>query len=352
MSSINSNSGFFNAQNSTNVTLKADEVFEGLYSSTLNYSTIEISVKCDTHYNLSVIYSPDSVNDEYTESEDITEVLTETRFFKFEPKMRFFKVRLTNIDSVDMSELSLNCIQKSSFVYSVSNVENSVSIANPLNMDGSVRVGGDLNLSGDVNANITNDDLNVIITNTESIGVIVNNTEPVPISNDNIDNLSFDAFDNLNININNVNSNFLTNNGLRVYNVSDVPIINSSTQTFLNVLDSTVNNNLVAVKNDITKSNKSSTALWASQLTGVAGVSLPANLTTINQTNITIFGNVSGATNLIVQFSIDNTTYYDSQYSFNSSAGGDVGFNIQSSVNYVRVKSTNDITCTLFCSVN
>lgn len=351
MSSINSNSGFFNAQNSTNVVLEVDEVFEGVYSSTLNYSTIEISVKCDTHYNLSVIYSPDSVNDEYTESEDVSEVFPNTRFFKFEPKMRFFKVRLTNIDSVDMSELSLNCIQKSSFVYSLSNVGDSVAISSPLNMDGSVRVGGNLELTGEVNANITNDELNVNIVN-ENLGVIVNNTQAIPISNDKIDDLSFDAFDNLNININNLNPNFLTNNGLRVYNVSDVPIINSSTQTFLNVLDSTVNNNIVAVKNDITKSNKSSSVLWAGQITGVNGVSLPFNLININQTNITIFGNVSGATNLIVQFSIDNITYYDSQYSFNSSAGGDVGFNIQSSVNYVRVKSTNNITCTLFCSVN
>jgi hypothetical protein len=338
--------------NSTIEPLSNGDIFLGReYDNILDFAEINISINCDTSYNLTYIYSQDKLTVDFEELV-VVPLSSTTTFFNVPVKDRYFKLKIEATDG-DMTVLNVQTIYKNGVTFQTSSTPASnVSITNPLNMDGSVRVGGDLILSGDVNANITNDELNVNIVNTENIGVLVNNTEPIPISNDKIDDLSFDAFNNLNININNVNPNFLTNNGLRVYNVSDVPIINSSTQTFLNVLDSTVNNNLVAVKNDITKANKLSSVLWASQLTGVAGVSLPVNLTSINQTNITIFGNVSGATNLIVQFSIDNTTYYDSQYSFNSSAGGDVGFNIQSSVNYVRVKSTNDITCTLFCSVN
>jgi hypothetical protein len=338
--------------NSTIEPLSNGDIFLGReYDNILDFAEINISINCDTGYNLTYIYSQDKLTVDFEELV-VVPLSATTTFFNVPVKDRYFKLKIEATDG-DMTVLNVQTIYKIGVTFqTAAALASNVSISNPLNMDGSVRVGGNLELSGEVDANITNDELNVNIVNPENLGVIVNNTQAIPISNDKLDDLSFDAFDNLNININNLNSNFLTNNGLRVYNVSDVPVINSPSQTFLNVVDSAVNNNLVAVKNDITKSNKSSSVLWASQDTGVNGVSLPFNLISINQTNITIFGNVSGATNLIVQFSIDNITYYDSQYSFNSSAGGDVGFNIESSVNYVRVKSTNNITSTLFCSVN
>jgi len=83
MTTINSNGGLFNVQNSTNIPLNVGQIFEGLYSSTLNYSTIEVSVKCDTFYSISIIYSPDSNNDEYSEIQEIEEVIANTSFYKF-----------------------------------------------------------------------------------------------------------------------------------------------------------------------------------------------------------------------------------------------------------------------------
>lgn len=149
MSTINSNGGFFDALNSSVVALNSGDIFEGVYNSCLNFSTIEVSVKTDTIYDLSIVYSADSANDEFTETTSVVIVSTDTLFYKFEPKMRYFKIKLENTDVSNQTELSLQCLLKSSFVYSVASGgggTSNVNIVSPLN-GGAVDIAGTVSVS-------------------------------------------------------------------------------------------------------------------------------------------------------------------------------------------------------------
>ena len=97
---------------------------------------------------------------------------------------------------------------------------------------------------------------------------------------------------------------------------------------------------------DVVNSRGSST-LWFGSPTGSNGVSLAVNLSSKNIKNISFMGYISGDTMLTVQFSNDNTTFYDSQYSYTLSSAGDVGFNLACCPNYLRLKSSNDRTATI-----
>lgn len=125
----------------------------------------------------------------------------------------------------------------------------------------------------------------------------------------------------------------------------------------------TVNSNLNTINTSITNTNnilnddvlpllqesqKSNSTLWNNVASGINGVSSSVNLSQKQQSNLTFYGVLSGATTLTLQFSNDNITYYDSQYSYNSVAGGDFGFNVQASPMYCRLKSTNNITITAY----
>lgn len=102
----------------------------------------------------------------------------------------------------------------------------------------------------------------------------------------------------------------------------------------------------------ITAIAKGNSTLWDLVSTGINGTSSSLNLSNATQTNITFFGMVSGATNLIVQFSLDGTSFYSSQYSYNVSTAGEIGFNIQASPYYCRLLSTNDITAKIIATYN
>jgi hypothetical protein len=115
-----------------------------------------------------------------------------------------------------------------------------------------------------------------------------------------------------------------------------------------------VQNTSLAVTNaDLTNiynivNSRGTGVLWSGSATGAGGVSLAVDLSNKNIKNITFMGNCNGATLLTVQFSSDGTTYYDSQYAFTLSAAGDVGFSLACCPNYVRVKSSNNVTASLY----
>lgn len=87
---------------------------------------------------------------------------------------------------------------------------------------------------------------------------------------------------------------------------------------------------------------KGKTTLWATLASGTGGVSPSLDLSDKLVNTLTIFGNVSAVTKLILQFSSDNITYYDSQYSINITAAGDYGFSVNTSPFFIRVKSTQN----------
>jgi hypothetical protein len=124
----------------------------------------------------------------------------------------------------------------------------------------------------------------------------------------------------------------------------DVNVTNAS----LDVSDGDTHTKLDDILTQIEKSNKGTSTLWSNSLTGVNGVSLVANLSDVVQTNLTIFGSVNGATSIVVQFSNDGVTFYDSQYSYVQSASGNWGFNITACPLYLRLKSTISVTAYAF----
>jgi hypothetical protein len=84
-------------------------------------------------------------------------------------------------------------------------------------------------------------------------------------------------------------------------------------------------------------------------LTGVDGVSSSVNLK-LSSNNITFYGKVSAATDLTIQLSDDDATYYDSQYKLELASVSDFGFNLPATVaiKYIRVKSSADVNCDCF----
>lgn len=92
---------------------------------------------------------------------------------------------------------------------------------------------------------------------------------------------------------------------------------------------------------------KTNGTLWSAASTGVNGVSNAVNLSALKITNMTFMGNCNNATLLTVQFSNDGVTYYDSQYSYNLTGAGDFGFNLACCPNYLRMKSSQNVTATV-----
>lgn len=85
--------------------------------------------------------------------------------------------------------------------------------------------------------------------------------------------------------------------------------------------------------------------LWNAAVVGIAGVSA---LVQINNCRVvTVFGHVSGATTLTVQFSVDGINFYDSGVTNAPAGAADVGFSFDCAAPYVRVKSSAAATITL-----
>jgi hypothetical protein len=67
---------------------------------------------------------------------------------------------------------------------------------------------------------------------------------------------------------------------------------------------------------------------------------------TIYTKTISVFGNASGATNLIVQLSQDNTNFYDSDKTITISGAGNFGTTFETGARYIRLKSSAAATIT------
>jgi len=338
--------------NSTIVPLLSNGSFLGKgYDNILDFAEINISIKCDVGYTLTYIYSQDKLTVDYDTSQ-VIDANIETQFYKIPVNDRYFRLKVDATDG-DMTVLNVQTIYKSvpTFNNSGSCPTSNVAITGPLNGDGSVRVGGSLTLGGSVDANITNSSLDVDITNSE-----------LTVVNSQLDKLSFDSLDNLNINLNSVNSSFIDNDGLRVsvvnasipvsgsVSVSNFPatqqVSNGSLASMsfdtnrLNVLDSDANTKLTNIYNIVNSRGQ------AQMLNGTAltAVELP------NVKSCTIYGNVSGATILTVQFSPNGIDFYSSQYSVNmTGTGGDFGFVIDGlCAKWIMLNNSNNVNGVAF----
>lgn len=100
---------------------------------------------------------------------------------------------------------------------------------------------------------------------------------------------------------------------------------------------------------EVERGNVNHYQIFDGSLTGINGTSLTIPSSLYNS-NYTFYGNVGGATDLVVQISGDGTNFFDTQYIYTSSGSGNFGFNTVLSAEYVRLKSTNDVATVAFAN--
>lgn len=92
-------------------------------------------------------------------------------------------------------------------------------------------------------------------------------------------------------------------------------------------------------------STKGSFNFWnGNTITAIDGsnnVSPICDLSSNSIKQLTIFGTIEGRNTIVVQFSNNGTDFFDSQYNYNISRGGDYGFNITATPNYIRLRTLN-----------
>ena len=102
--------------NSTIVSLESDDIFLGQeYDNILDFVEINISVKCDTGFSITYIYSQDKLTVNYETTQAIT-ASVDTHFFTVPVKNRYFKLRIEATDG-NMSVLNVQTIYKTSITY-------------------------------------------------------------------------------------------------------------------------------------------------------------------------------------------------------------------------------------------
>lgn len=102
--------------NSTIVPLDVSGVFTGQYDNILDFAEINVSIKCDTSFQLECIYSTNKDNENFVLTNAIS-ASANTQFFKFDPLERYFKLRITNDSSGNMTELNVQTIYKTSTAF-------------------------------------------------------------------------------------------------------------------------------------------------------------------------------------------------------------------------------------------
>jgi hypothetical protein len=203
--------------NSTNVPLQSGQEFSGAYyDNILDYSQINISINCDTGYDLTYYYSQDKINVSYQTTQSIL-ASSETQFYKAIPLERYFKISITATDG-DMTNLNVQTIYKLNVNYSVGNGTSSdVNIVSPVNNNGDVKV-SDTQIYNLLNTKGTSQLFNGVI----SAG---DKSSTLDISSKKINNLSFYGNQDSNGNILTV---LFSNDGTTFYNSQYTYSFNSS----------------------------------------------------------------------------------------------------------------------------
>ena len=102
--------------NSTIVPLQNSQSFIGTYyDNIIDFSEINISIFCDTGYELTFYFSQDKINTNYTESQSVA-YSANTLFFRVPPLERYFKIGITATDG-NMSVLNIQTKYKSNITY-------------------------------------------------------------------------------------------------------------------------------------------------------------------------------------------------------------------------------------------
>jgi hypothetical protein len=347
--------------NNSNTPLRANAIYIGSWDDILQFQNIQINLNADTNCQITYYTSNNKV---LNESTTFNYTANSNYFNSINSTSRYVYFTVRNTTNVNQQNFNFSVIYKD-FPEFTANIGSNVNaiITEPLNLDGSVFVGGNLTITGSVDANITNTSLDVAVSNfpaTQDVNVTnqitsidVNNfpaTQDVNVTNAilDVDINNFPATQD--VNVTNASLDVNVTNPVTSVDVNNFPATQdvNVTNASLDVSDSDTHTKLDNIQTQLEKSNKGTSTLWSNNLTGVNGVSLIANLSNVNQSNLTIFGSVNGATSIVVQFSNDGTNFYDSQYSYVQSASGNWGFSINACPLYLRLKSTSSVTATAF----
>ena len=192
--------------NSTIVPLLSGNTFSGQqYDNILDFAEINISIKCDTGYDLTYIYSQDKLSIDYQTTQSISAQI-ETQFYKIPVNDRYFKLKIDATDG-NMSVLNVQTIYKSNITFnnSGSGPTSNVIITSPLTGSGAVSVGGSVlisNTSLDVTVSNFPATQDVNITNASvavSGSIDVNNFPASQTINGSVDVNNFPATQDVNI---------------------------------------------------------------------------------------------------------------------------------------------------------
>jgi hypothetical protein len=181
-----------------------------------------------------------------------------------------------------------------------------------------------------------------------------------------LNKLTFDSDNNLYVNLNSINSNFVdagNNNGLKVaIQNSSLAITNSAlsnmsfnsgalkvndtqnsyTSGALNVSDSTTHTTL---SNIYTCVNTRGSGVFINGSIVMDGYTSVIDLSIMPVKCLTIYGNCSSDTTLTVLFSQNNSSFYQSQYSYTIPVGGsNFGFAINACPKYICLQSSKAVS--------
>ena len=352
--------------NSTNVPLLEGDSFIGSsYDNILDFVQITISIKCDTGYNLTYIYSQNKVDIDYQTTQTIT-AQADTQFYNVVVKDRYFKLRIDANDG-DMSVLNVQTIYKTSTTYEVSSGTGSnVNIIGPVDVITKyvqVTVPNGVVVSGSVTTDISGQTVDISGQTVDISGqtvdisgqtvdisgqsVVVSGTVSTDISGQTVDisgqsvvvsgtvstDISGQTVDISGQSVV-VSGTVSTDISGQTVDISGQTVIVSSTDisTIASSLNnqritSTVWNNVSVVQN------------------GQSDVISPGTSTYCN-TTLSCYGTSSQNATIAVQFSNNGTTFYTTQYQYTLTAGN-FGFSIPCSAYHIRLILLSAVTSTI-----
>jgi len=364
--------------NSTIVPLLEDDFFLGQqYDNILDFAEINISIKCDTGYDLIYIYSQDKLTVDYQTTQSIS-AQADTQFYKLPVKNRYFKLRIEANDG-DMTVLNVQTIYKTSTTYTVSNGPSAnVVITNPLNLDGSVFVGGSFDISGQVvdisgqsvivSGTVSTDisgqtvDISgqsVVVSGTVSTdisgqSVVVSGTVSTDISGQTVDISGQSVV---------VSGTVSTDISGQTVDISGQSVVVSGTvstdisgQTVLvDISGQSVNigNTVTTDVYSLLNNQRQTAQVWAGVQVAQNETSSSINPASASYCNtvLSCYGSSTEDAVIAVQFSNDTTTFYTTQYQYTLTAG-DFGFSIPCSALCIRLKLLSATTSTLIAFID
>lgn len=158
--------------------------------------------------------------------------------------------------------------------------------------------------------------------------------------------------ENIDVNVLNQPTSIQVSNFPSGFNVNNTPTVHVDNQptsiqvsNLVTTYDNQANSNFSALN---TLLNSRGHAQLFSGLTGVNGVSFAVDVSSKLIHNLSFYGHSNGATTLTLQFSNDNITFYDTQYSYTISQASDFGFCLNASPFVFRIKSSADVSVVAF----